>query len=170
LKALIAFYSKTGNTGTVSNAIKKALESNCEVDVLRIEMVREYSNCMLHINPRVLLDVALSRRPRIKPLGSLGSYDLICIGTPNWYGRTAPPVRTFIEELTNVDGKRAIGFVTSGFGKESYADELRRRLERKGLRVVKALSLTLGQMSELQQKEIAKIISSRDNMGPNTII
>ena len=157
MKALIAFYSKTGNTETVSNAIKKALESNYEVDVLKIEMVKEYSSSLLHINPRVLLDVALSRRPGIRPLGNLGSYDLICVGTPNWYGRTAPPVRTFLEKLTNVNGKRAIGFVTSGLRKESYSDELRTRLERKGLRVVKVLNLTLGEIDEPQLREIKDI-------------
>jgi flavodoxin len=46
LRVLIAYYSKTGNTEKISNAVKQAFESNCEVDVLKIEMVREYSDTL----------------------------------------------------------------------------------------------------------------------------
>jgi flavodoxin len=118
----------TGNTETVSNAMREALAADCEVNVLKIGMVKEYSHLLPHLNPRIIFDTFLNRSPRIRSLIDMGAYDVICVGTPNWYGRTAPPVNTFIVEMINIEGKKAIGFVSSGLGRESYADDLKRRL------------------------------------------
>jgi len=119
-------------------------------------MVREYSDTLPHLNPRVLLDTFLNREPRIKSLQDMGPYDVICVGTPNWYGRIAPPVNTFIKEMTNAEGKKAIAFVSSGLGRESYAKGLKNRLEKKSLKVVKTLSLILGEISGSQLTEIVE--------------
>ena len=156
MRVLIAYYSKTGNTETISNAVKQALESNCEVDVLKIEMVKEYSDTLPHLNPRILFDTVLNRKPRIRSLQDMNPYDVICVGTPNWYGRIAPPVNTFIEEMTNAEGKKAIAFVSSGLGREGMASALKNRLEKKSLKVLKTLSLKLGEISESQLTEIVE--------------
>lgn len=134
MRILIAYYSKTGNTAKISDVIKEDLEATCEVDLLKIEMVREYSDLMPHVNPRIIFDIILSRKPRIRAMEDMNAYDLICVGTPNWYGRTAPPVDAFIGGMINVGGKKAIAFVSSGLGKESDADDLRIRLEEKGFK------------------------------------
>ena len=160
LRVLMAYYSKTENTKTISNAIREALALDFEVDVLRIEMVNEYSNLLPHLNPRLILDTIMNRKPRIRSLQDMSPYGLICIGTPNWYGRTAPPVSTFIEEMKNVEGKRTVAFVSSGLGKESYADDLKRRLERKGLKVLKTLNLILHELGESQLREIREALAS----------
>jgi flavodoxin len=159
LKALIAFYTKTGNTETISNALKEALKADCEVNVLKIEMVKEYSGFTPHLNPRIFFNTILNRKPRIKSMEDMSSYDVIFVGTPNWYGRTAPPVNTFIDEMTNANGKRAMGFVSSGLGRESYANDLKNRLEKKGLKVLKTLSLTLDEISESQLREIRETLT-----------
>jgi len=159
LRILIAYYSKTGNTETISNVIKEALESACEVDMLKIEMVKEYSDRLPHLNPRIFFDTILNRKPRIRSVRDMTPYDLICVGAPNWYGRTAPPVNTFIEKIINCEGKNAIAFVSSGWGKKSYADDLRRRLEKRGLKVLRALSLTLKEISESQLREIRETLT-----------
>ena len=159
LRILIVYYSKTGNTETISNTIRKALTADFEVDVLKIEIVKEYSDLLPHLNPRIIFDIFLDRKPRISSLEDMGPYDFICVGTPNWYGRTAPPVNTFIEEMINIKGKKAIAFVSSGLGKESYADDLKKRLERKGLKVLKTLSLILQELRESQLREISEILT-----------
>jgi len=159
LRVLIAYYSKTGNTETISNAIREALAADFEVDIFKIEMVKKYSDFLPHLNPRIILDIFLKRKPRIRSLEDMSPYDLICVGTPNWYGRTAPPVNTFIEEMINIKGKKGIAFVSSGLGKESYADDLKKRLEKKGLKVLKTLSLILQELSESQLKEIREILT-----------
>ena len=132
LRILIAYYSKTGNTEKICNVVKEALEATCEVDMLKIEMVRDYSDHMPHLNPRIIFDIVLNRKPRIRAIEDMSPYDIICVGTPNWYGRTAPPVNAFIEKTINVGGKKAIAFVSSGLGRESYAEDLIKTLEGKG--------------------------------------
>ena len=160
MRILIAYYSMTGNMKTISNAIKDVLAADSEVDILKIEMVKEYSDLLPHLNLRLIFDTILNRKPRIKSLEDMSSYDFICVGTPNWFGRTAPPVNTFIEEMKNIKGKKAIAFVSSGLGKESYADDLKKRLERKGLKVLKTLNIILQEISESQLREIREILTS----------
>jgi flavodoxin len=159
LRILIVYYSKTGNTEAIACALKEAFEANCEVDMLKIEMVKEYSDFLPHLNPRILLDIFLSRNPKIKPVADIGSYDLVCVGTPNWYGRTAPPVNTFIEKATSAEGRKAIAFVSSGLGKESYAEDLKKRLEKKGFKVLETLSLKLSEISKSQLREIMETLT-----------
>jgi flavorubredoxin len=134
--------------------MRKALASDFDVDLFKIKMVKEYSDFLPHINPRIIFDTFLNRKPKIRSLKDMSPYDFICVGTPNWYGRTAPPVNTFIEEMINIKGKKAIAFVSSGLGKESYADDLKKRLEKKGLKVLKTINLILQELSELQLREI----------------
>jgi len=160
LRILIAYYSKTGNTEAISSLIEQALEATCKVDKLKIEMVRDYSDFVPHFNPRIILDLVLSRKPRIRSLKDMSPYDLICVGTPNWYGRTAPPIDTFVQEMTNAAGKKAVAFVSSGLGRESYGDDLRKRLEKKGLIVVKTLSLVRREISETHLREIGRVCCS----------
>jgi flavodoxin len=159
MRILIFYYSKTGNTEAISYAIKKTLEPNCEVDIVKIEMENEYSNLLTHLNPRIILDIFLNRKPKIKPLIDISPYDFFLVGTPNWYGRMAPPINTFIDSINVAEGKKAIIFVSSGFGKESYTDDLKNRLEEKGVKVLKTLSLKLSEISESQKNEIKEILT-----------
>jgi flavorubredoxin len=122
-------------------------------------MVNEYSDFLPHLNPRILFDILLSRKPRIMPVVDISPYDVVCVGTPNWYGRIAPPINTFIHDVTIVDGKRAMAFVSSGWGKENYADDLKNKLEEKGFKVLKKLSIILADISESQLKEIKEILT-----------
>ena len=47
----------------------------------------------------------------------LAQYDVIFIGTPNWYGTMAPPVRTFVtQNAAALKGKNVCVFVTHGSG------------------------------------------------------
>jgi flavodoxin len=159
MRILILYYSKTGNTEAISYAIKKSLEPDCEVDILKTEMVNEYSNLLTHLNPRIIFDVFLNRKPKIKALIDMSPYDFIFVGTPNWYGRIAPPINTFINKTAVPEGKKAIAFVSSGFGKEDYADDLKNRLEERGFKVLKTFSFKLREISESQLIEIRKILT-----------
>ena len=55
----------------------------------------------------------------IKPLEGfdVGQYDVIFVGTPNWWGTMAPPVRTFLtENASALRGKVVCLFQTNGGG------------------------------------------------------
>jgi hypothetical protein len=62
--------------------------------------------------------------------------------------------------MTNVTGKKALAFVSSGLRRESYGDDLRKRLEKKGLIVVRALSLVRREISETHLREIGRVCCS----------
>ena len=76
------------------------------MDLFRIEMVREYSDRLLHLNPRVALDSMFRRKPDIKRVKSMKDYDVLILGCPIWFFTNAPPVNTFIERLEGVKGKK----------------------------------------------------------------
>jgi hypothetical protein len=44
------------------------------------------SDLLPHLNPRIIFDIFLNRKPRIRSLEDMNPYDFICVGTPNWYG------------------------------------------------------------------------------------
>jgi flavodoxin len=131
LRVLIVYYSKTGNTEAISATIGESLAKDFEVNVVRVEMVKEYSNVLLHFNPRMIFDLVLNRKPRVRSLQNVGSYDFICVGTPNWYGRTAPSISTFVEDAADIEGMKVIAFVSSGLGKASYAEDLEKKLRKR---------------------------------------
>ena len=48
---------------------------------------------------------------------NLAQYDVICVGTPNWWGTMAPPVRTFLtQNAAALKGKTVCLFQTNGGG------------------------------------------------------
>jgi sugar phosphate permease len=53
--------------------------------------------------------------------------------------------------MINIKGKKAIAFVSFEYGKESYADDLKKRLEKKGLKVLKTLNFMSQVLSETQR-------------------
>ena len=54
--------------------------------------------------------------PRLeKEKVDLSSYDMIILGTPNWWGTMAPPLASFLHK-NNLSGKKAAVFCTHGGG------------------------------------------------------
>ena len=89
VRALVAFYSETGNTEKAARAIAEGLErAGVEAVVKRVESLRP---------------------------GEIGHFDLVCIGTPVHYAAPASKVREFLERLPELNGKKAAIFCTYGF-------------------------------------------------------
>lgn len=85
MKAIIIYYSQTGNTEQIAEAIYSGACSICETDLVHISKV-DY---------QVLKD-----------------YDVIGIGTPVWCEREPVNVRKLIENMTGIEGKYAFVFCT----------------------------------------------------------
>lgn len=109
MKTLIVYYSYTGNTKKIANAIKNNL--NC--DILEVtpkipfsndydEVVAEYQNNSIKDKSIEINDIEID----------LKEYYKIIIGSPVWWGTAAWPVNTFVKE-NNFDGKTVIPFCTS---------------------------------------------------------
>ncbi len=108
-RALIIYYSQTGNTQKVARQIRDGLKSagwDVFVSILKEVKAKELEN-----------------------------YDLVGIGSPVWYEMT-PNMRRFVEELPDQRGRAAFSFCTHGTMPDLYFPLVIPRLKRAGFTVL----------------------------------
>lgn len=109
-KALVVYFSQSGNTEKVANFIKDATDA----DIVELETVKAYPS-----DYNELLDYAQNEqkenaRPELKTkIDNIDEYDVIFLGYPNWWGDMPMPLYTFLDEY-DLSGKTIAPFVTSG--------------------------------------------------------
>jgi flavodoxin len=90
-KVLVVFYSRTGNTRKVA----EALASHIKADSEEIFDTKDRSGIAGYLHggrDAVKKELTVIKDITKKP----GKYDLVIIGTPVWAGRMAPAIRTYI--------------------------------------------------------------------------
>lgn len=108
MKTLVLYYSSTGNTRFVAEAVANTLGAD-------IEEIKPSAN----ISPTGVGYVVMGLRqllsqpePKIEPLKSyLSEYDTVVIGTPVWSYTFSSPIRTFLKSY-DLTGKNAALFCT----------------------------------------------------------
>ena len=108
-------WSQTGNTRFAAETIAKKIGAN----VFEIKAAKPYST-----NYKACCDEAKPEcaNRKLRPIRqvaglNLARYDVIFIGTPNWWGTMAPPVRTFlVQNSAALNGKTVCLFQTNGGG------------------------------------------------------
>ncbi len=108
-KKLIVYFSYTGHTKMIVDKIKEKLDC----DILKIETVIPYSTDY----DTVVNDEQNGERsnflPEIKDINiNLDNYDEIILGTPVWWYRPAPAIRSFLTKY-DLTGKTVIPFATN---------------------------------------------------------
>ena len=106
--ALVVFYSRTGFTKQVAEALARELGADVE------QLVDTRSRAGLLGYLRSGFEAALHKLTELKPLSKdPAAYALVVVGTPVWNGSVSSPVRTF---LTHHKGKlkRVAFFCTYG--------------------------------------------------------
>ena len=111
-RILIAYFSWSGNTRIAAQTIQKATGGT----LFEIKPVKEYPTdrniCVKHAQYECLKGI----KPEIaaKP-DDFAKYEVVFVGSPNWWGTMAPPLLTF---LTGCDfsGKTVVPFFTHGGG------------------------------------------------------
>ncbi len=108
-KKLVVYFSYTGHTKMIVDKIKEKLDC----DILEIETVVPYSTDY----DMVVNDEQNSERsnllPEIKDINiDLDNYDEIILGTPVWWYRPAPAIRSFLTKY-DLTGKTVIPFATN---------------------------------------------------------
>ena len=109
-KALVAFYSLTGNTRFIAETIRDTIDA----DLLEIKSVKEY-------NPKGMskylwggMQAVMSSKPILESINTdPNGYDLIFLGTPVWAWNISPPMRSFLENF-NLSGKDVAIWLCSG--------------------------------------------------------
>jgi formate hydrogenlyase subunit 6/NADH:ubiquinone oxidoreductase subunit I len=109
LKGVVVYYTGTGNTGQYADAIYRGMKSVISCDVSSIKK----------IDPK-----------------RLGKYDVVAIGSPNWYMRTPANVLNFIYDMPRMEGKHAILFGSHGGGGPCIFWIMGRSILKKGMTVI----------------------------------
>jgi len=106
MKALVVFYSRTGNTKSVAEMIAGELKA----DVAELVDKRGRGGLLGFL--KAGRDAVKERITELEPLGHHpGDYDLIFLGSPVWASNPAPAVRTFVQSH-DLSGKKVALFCT----------------------------------------------------------
>lgn len=106
---LIVYFSYTGNTKKIANKIQEKLKC----DIAEITMVIPYSKDYDTVVNDNHNSEASNYLPEINPLNiDLSKYNTIILGTPTWWYRPAPAIRTFLSK-NDLSGKTIIPFSTN---------------------------------------------------------
>jgi flavodoxin len=93
MKQLVVYYSRTGTTRKVAEAIAEALR--CDIEEIRD--LKDRSGVLGWLSSG--MDATLRRLTKIeKPEKPTELYDVTIIGTPVWSGTLSTPIRTYILE------------------------------------------------------------------------
>jgi len=110
MRALVVFYSRTGNTKRIAEEISKTL--NADIEELYDAKDRKGITGWIVSG----MDARLKRKTNLRKTEKDPSlYDLVILGTPTWANTLSTPIRSYIHQNSNTFKKVAF-FVTSGFG------------------------------------------------------
>lgn len=109
-KALILYFSQSGNTQTVANFIHDKVGG----DIIKLETAEEYPNDYNELLDYAQNEQRQNARPELKTkIDNIEEYDLIFLGYPNWWGDMPMPIYTFLDEY-DLSGKTIAPFITHG--------------------------------------------------------
>jgi len=109
MSKLIVYFSYTNNTRKIANQIKDKL--GC--DILEIKTVEPYSTDYQTVVNDEHNSEASNYLPEIQPIDvDIRQYDEIILGTPVWWYRPVPAIRTFLTQ-NDLSGKTIIPFATN---------------------------------------------------------
>jgi len=113
-KILVAYFSCSGTTERVADAIAKAVDGK----LYRITPATAYTSADLDWNNKKSRSTVEMTTDNSRPeLGGeqidMKDYDIIFLGYPIWWNLCPRPVNTFLEKY-DFSGKRVIPFATSG--------------------------------------------------------
>ena len=116
-KAVVVYFSwsSDGNTRFAAETIAAKLGAKTFEIKAEKPYISDYSACCDEAKPEC---TGKQLRP-ILPIDGLDAaqYDVIFVGTPNWWGTMAPPVRTWVtQNAAALEGKTVCVFQTNGGG------------------------------------------------------
>ena len=116
-KAVVVYYSWSpdGNTRFAAQTIAKKLDAELFEIKEEKPYPTEYPACTKEAKPECQAKTLRA----IQPIAGLDlkKYDAVFVGTPNWWGTMAPPVRTWLtQNVAALKGKTMCLFQTHGGG------------------------------------------------------
>ena len=153
MKLLVAYYSRTGRTQTIAQALAKQLGADIDeiVDHKKRTGLLGWLRAGRDAGSRRLTEIAVKRSP--------AGYDTLVLGSPIWNRNMTPAARTY---LTNhkMAGKRIAFFFTSGGNKIEKAVKEMQDLA-KGASVLGTLDVTQEEVKRGQYEEKVKAFADK---------
>ena len=111
-KVLIVYYSHSGNTRTIAEAIQRQSGGTlCE-----ILPVSAYPTAYDAVVEQAKKEIQKGFHPELKSApADVAAYDTVFVGSPNWWSTIAPPIATFLSGH-DWSGKTVAPFCTHGGG------------------------------------------------------
>lgn len=109
---LIVYYSHSGNTQKIAEAIQRETGGN----IIRIVPRTPYPKGYSRVVAQAKKEIRSGHTPDLAShIPDIASYDTVFLGSPNWWSTIAPPFKTFLlqHDLSN---KTVIPFCTHGGG------------------------------------------------------
>ena len=119
MKALVVYYSMSGNTKFVGDYIKDKIKA----DTLEIKPVKSYPDKGFKKFFWGGKASFMKDSPELESYKfDSDKYDLIILGAPLWAGNFAPPIRSFVKEnLDKLKDKKIAAYISSSGGKPTKA-------------------------------------------------
>lgn len=107
-KILIVYYSWSGNTRYIATQIKDMTG----IDIFEIEPETAYPSVYKTVVDQAKKEINEGYKPPLKSkIDNIQQYDMILVGSPNWWSTVAPPVATFLSSH-DFSGKTIAPFIT----------------------------------------------------------
>lgn len=115
---LIVYFSHSGNTRAMAKQIQKAVGG----DIFEIIPVNPYPTEYQAVADQAKKEINSGFKPALKSkVENISKYDIIFVGSPNWWSTIAPPVTTFLTSYDLAE-KTVIPFVTHGGGGMAHCE------------------------------------------------
>ena len=112
-KALVIYFSWSGNTRRIAQLIQQKL--GC--DIVELELKKPYSSDYNTCLDEAQRDQEREARPALKTkIENLAQYDTILLGYPNWWASIPMPIATLLESY-DFSGKTIAPFCSHGGGR-----------------------------------------------------
>lgn len=131
MKALVVYFSRTGNTKKIAESI--AEELGCDIEEIVDTKNRSGALGYMHSGK----DAMRKSLTKIKDMKyDPSEYDLAIIGTPVWVGKLSTPVRTFIHQYTDQLSKVAFFATHSSDDAQNAFTDMEKLSEKKPVAVM----------------------------------
>jgi len=157
VKTLVVYYSLTGKTDVVAQALAQELGA----DVRRVEDVEQRSATWWFMMTGSMAAIRGVEAP-IKPIDTgFQGYERVFVGSPVWAGSPSTPINAFIAKA-DFSGKEVIPFMTMG-GKDAAGalQKMSERIAKKGGKIAGSFALSSGDATNEELAAKAREIAQR---------
>ena len=152
-RLLVAYFSCTGNTKRIAQALAERLQKFCDVEIVEIVPTRKRH----YLHWLAYSFVPDSEADIENPEVDLSQYDVVLVGFPKWTF-SCPPLNRFIRRLRSLNKPKFYLFMTcGGFDDRRFLDSLTHKLVSMGCNIVGSLTI---KRKQIQRETYCKSVDS----------